>query len=285
MDTDTFTNEEVIQFSKSNFINLKMNTDTGDGFELFKNFHGISLPTILFLDSNGNEIDRLIGYVNPTMYLTKIHNIKNGINTLDYFLTLYQSHPDSNNLALEIGNKYLERNITDTAKTFFLDVLRGTNSKYHQEANYRLAFLEYENDNLDPLLNFIDNNPNSDFSHSGLRSVIRYYRALSDTTSELTYYQKLISLFPTDPNALNSYGWRMSELEMNLEDALIKTRLAVSLSNDNPQSKANILDTEAEILWKLGQIEEAIDVIDRAIIINPEKKYFIDQKNKFSKSL
>ena len=217
--------------------------------------------------------------------MQKINDIVNGVNTLEYFLNLYKQYPDSSALALQIGNKYLERNIIDSAQTFFLHVANDSNTKYHQEANYRLAYLEYENNNFTPLLNFIDNNPNSDFTYSGIRTMIRYYKGVSDTISELEYYSKLIYLFPTDPQALNGYGWRMSQLEMNLENALEKTQLAISLSNDNLDAKANILDTEAEILWKLGRIDEAIKVIEEAIIINPEKEYFHDQKQKFLDSL
>jgi len=285
LDTDTFTDKEVVSFSKAHFINLKINTDTDEGLELFKKFHGVSLPTLLFLDFNGNEIDRFIGYYDAVNYLAKIKNIANNINTLDYFLTLYEEHSDSSALLIQIGNKYLERNLIDEAKIFFTDVLESSNSKYYQEANYRLAYLEYENNNFEPLLKFIDNNPNSDFTYAGIRTMIRYYRGISDTTAELKQYNKLISFFPTDPNALNSYGWRMSELEINLDDALDKTQLAVQLSSDNPESQANIIDTEAEILWKLGQIQQAIDAINKAIQIKPDYDYFKDQKLKFENSL
>ena len=285
MDTDTFTDSDVINFSETNFINLKINTDNDDGFELFKKFHGLSLPTLLFLDSNGNEIDRFIGYYDPKTYLQKINDIVDGINTLEYFIELYELYPDSSEFALKIGNKYLERNNTDIAKPFFLDVLNDNNNQYHQEANYRLALLDYENNNLEPILNFIDDNPNSDFTYSAIRSIIRYYKGLADTISEIAYYNKMINFFPTNPNALNSYGWRMSELEINLDDALEKTQFAVQLSNENPESQANIIDTKAEILWKLGRIGEAIETIEKAIQINPDKEYFVNQKNKFKNSL
>ena len=285
MDTDTFSDSKVINFSSSNFINLKINTDTDKGFELFKKFHGISLPTILFLNSNGLEIDRIIGYYDAKNYLQKINDVVDGINTLEYFLAIHKDYPDSSLLSLKIGNKYLERNIINEAKTFFTKVLEDSDNQYHQEANYRLAYLEYENNNFDPLINFIDNNRNSDFTYSGIRTMIRYYRGLNDTTNELNYYKKLINFFPTDPNALNSYGWRMSEIEINLNDALEKTQLAVKLSNDDLNSKANILDTEAEILWKLGRIDEAIQTIEKAMMINPEKEYFYNQKQKFLDSL
>ena len=285
MDTDTFSDKHVIDFSQSNFINLKINTDTDEGFQLFKKFHGVSLPTILFLNPDGNEIDRLIGYHDANTYLGKINDVVKGVNTLDYFLQIYNQYSDSSLISLNIGNKYLERNLIDDAKPFFYNVLNGKNKKYYQEAEYRLAYLEYENNNFEPLLTFIDNNPNSDFTYTGIRNVIRYYRGQSDTISEVAYYEKLINFFPTDPNALNSYGWRMSELEMNLDDALEKTQLAVQLSDDNIGTKANILDTEAEILWKLGRIDEAIQTIEKAILLNPDYEYFINQKNKFLNSL
>ena len=285
MDTDTFADKHVIDFSQSNFINLKINTDTDEGFQLFKKFHGVSLPTILFLNPDGNEIDRLIGYHDANTYLGKINDVVKGVNTLDYFLQIYNQYSDSSLISLNIGNKYLERNLIDDAKPFFYNVLNGKNKKYYQEAEYRIAYLEYENNNFEPLLTFIDNNPNSDFTYTGIRTVIRYYRGSADTTEEVAYYKKLINFFPTDPNALNSYGWRMSELEMNLDDALEKTQLAVQLSNDNIGTKANILDTEAEILWKLDRVEEAIQAIEKAILLNPDYEYFINQKNKFLESL
>ena len=42
----------------------------------------------------------------------------------------------------------------------------------------------------------------------------------------------------------------------------------------------NILDTKAEILWKLGDIEEAVEIIQEAIDIDPSSKYYKAQKKK-----
>jgi len=285
LDADTFTDKQIISFCEENFINLKINTDTDYGHELFDKFNGVNLPTILLLDSNGNEIDRFIGYHKPIAYLKKITDIKNNINTLEYFLGEYKLYPDSTSLALQIGNKYLQRNLDDTAKIYFEHVISGSNNKNYQEAVYRLAFLEYENGHFEKILNFIDKNPDSDFTYSAIRSMIRYYRGESDTILEVKYYEKLIDFFPTNASGLNSYGWRMSELEINLDKALIKAQLAVELSFDDPLSQAGILDTEAEILWKLGRIEEAIIIIQRSIQIDPDKDYYKEQKEKFQKSL
>ena len=79
---------------------------------------------------------------------------------------------------------------------------------------------------------------------------------------------------------LNAYAWRMTEIELNLEDALEKVRLAVELSVDDDQ-KAQILDTEAEVLYKLNLWDDAILVIEKALRIDPSNDYFIEQKEKF----
>ena len=94
----------------------------------------------------------------------------------------------------------------------------------------------------------------------------------------------MIAQFPDSPGVLNSYAWRMAEIETNLKDALQKIKLAVQLAADDLQRQANIIDTEAEVLWKLKRFDEAIEAIERAIVIAPENQYFRDQKEKFIQS-
>ena len=77
----------------------------------------------------------------------------------------------------------------------------------------------------------------------------------------------------------------MTQLEQNLEDALIKIRQAVELVIDeSADTRAGLIDTEAEVLWKLGRIEEAVAVINKCIDLQPEDNYFKEQKEKFLKS-
>ena len=73
----------------------------------------------------------------------------------------------------------------------------------------------------------------------------------------------------------------MAEIETNLEDALEKVRKAVVITANNPNSQANIIDTEAEVLWKMNRFDDAIKAIQKAITIEPENQYFKDQKEKF----
>ena len=108
--------------------------------------------------------------------------------------------------------------------------------------------------------------------------MVYHYADTEQREKELNAYREMLSIFPDDPGALNSYAWRMAEIETNLEDALMKARKAVVLTANDPGKQAGIIDTEAEVLWKMKRFEEAIEIIERAITIDPDNQYYQDQK-------
>lgn len=72
LDRDTYNNSEVYQASKQ-FINVKINADKEK--EITKKYKVTGYPTIVFLDSNGKEIDRVEGYIQPEELLAKLKKI------------------------------------------------------------------------------------------------------------------------------------------------------------------------------------------------------------------
>ena len=129
---------------------------------------------------------------------------------------------------------------------------------------------------------------NSNYVKTAYYDLIRYYVSQKNNQLEAQTYQKMLSTFLDDPSMLNSYAWRMSELEINLNDALIKSirsiELVDSIGGKFLSLKPMALDTKAEILWKLDRIDEAIETIDQAIKIDPDNQYYKDQKLKFKNS-
>ena len=69
LDTDTFSDKDVISYCTKKFINLKINTDTKYGSKIYKKYNITSLPTIIFLDGDGNKIKTIQGYHKPANYL------------------------------------------------------------------------------------------------------------------------------------------------------------------------------------------------------------------------
>ena len=101
---------------------------------------------------------------------------------------------------------------------------------------------------------------------------------------EINTYIKYLYTLRSSYSFLNSYAWRMTELNKNLDDALIKIDEALILIDNTIPQYPNILDTKAEILWKLGHSDKAIKIIQEAIDIDPSSEYYKAQREKFLNS-
>ncbi|GAB4448635.1 MAG: hypothetical protein OHK0036_04380 [Bacteroidia bacterium] len=65
----TFKDESVVKFYNSNFINISLDGEVGEGEQL-ANVYGVrAYPTLLFLDSSGKIIYKTEGFHNPTEFI------------------------------------------------------------------------------------------------------------------------------------------------------------------------------------------------------------------------
>ena len=83
-----------------------------------------------------------------------------------------------------------------------------------------------------------------------------------------------------DPEAdawtLNNLAWHCAIGEVRLESAL---RAAITAVERMPEETA-ILDTLAEVYRRLGRLEEAMEVIERGLRLDPEDPYLLEQRRK-----
>ena len=61
LDRNTFADEEIGAWAKTTLVSAKIDAEKGEGTRLARRYAVHSFPTVLFLDSSGNEIDRLMG--------------------------------------------------------------------------------------------------------------------------------------------------------------------------------------------------------------------------------
>ena len=76
LDADTFSVPEV-RHELARFVPIKVNGDKG-GAELAASFGVDSYPTLIFLDPDGNEMDRILGYLPPDRFLRRVRRIRTG---------------------------------------------------------------------------------------------------------------------------------------------------------------------------------------------------------------
>lgn len=70
MDEETFTDPQVKEKLTQNYVLLKVDVDKNP--DLSSKYRAYSLPTIVIVDSSGNEIKRIIGYQTPEQLLSQI---------------------------------------------------------------------------------------------------------------------------------------------------------------------------------------------------------------------
>ena len=217
----------------------------------------------------------------------RIKDIAERRNTLNDYLARYENGEINADLIAGIALKYKDRKEDDKAAEFYSILIRDYPdhlSEYYKQGKFFLASHEFINGNEYALINFISDNPDSPFHYDAYNKMVYHYADTEQREKELATYKEMLSIFLDNPSVLNSYAWRMAEIETNLENALIKVRIAVAITADDPPLQANIIDTEAEVLWKMNRFDEAIGAIEKAISTEPENQYFKDQKEKFINS-
>jgi len=289
LDAETLSNQAVITFSKQNFISIKLKPWTDeDASELFNSFNGTGIPLLLYLNGDGIEIDRIAGYYPADEYLKKITDIYNGVDTFLSLKNSFISGSRTSEMLSKLSEKCKSSADVEFCNSVYLDII--DNNSNLDSAVVFTAELFFAKNQLNKdgtpseMIRLINKHDNLDYQKDAYQTLVYHYQRSGEMVDEAKIYKEFSDKFNADSNILNGYAWRMTELKLNLEDALIKSTLAAQLTAENPENQANILDTKAEILWLLDRYEEAIDVINLAIDINSDSDYFREQKIKFQNS-
>jgi len=123
LEDSTFRDPEVIEFSQ-NFINMRVDAFKREGAELCKRFRVRGFPTVLFLDSTGEEIDRIMGFRPPKSFLERMKEIYNRVNVFESIRREYEADSTDVEIAFKWAFKLRDRGLTDEAKRVFERVLQ-----------------------------------------------------------------------------------------------------------------------------------------------------------------
>ncbi|MFQ5674656.1 MAG: tetratricopeptide repeat protein, partial [bacterium] len=110
----------ISRFINAKFINLKTDAEKGIGPELCKKYQiPASYPTVLFLNSEGAEIDRIVGLFRKEDYFKTIQDYAHGKNTFAALLSRLPHEKNNATLNFKIGKKYRERGSWKQATQYY----------------------------------------------------------------------------------------------------------------------------------------------------------------------
>ncbi|MCK4577961.1 MAG: thioredoxin fold domain-containing protein [Candidatus Marinimicrobia bacterium] len=293
LDAVTFIDPGVIAYANEKLVSLRVDAEKGEDVDLANKYNVRNYPSVVFTRPDGTEIDRIIGYLPPEDFMAEVKRIDSGEKTLENMFQQVADNPHNVAAFIQLGWKL------DKAKFYSLGfqvwysvkLLSRPGMDNYALGEFKTAEARAVMDSTTAALDkYLANNPSGAYEVEALRGITWIHRANRDTVAEAESFQRYIRRAVQSGDAtsalLNGYGWRMTQLGLNLEDALEHTRLGISIVPlDEVETLAGIMDTEAELLWKLGKIREAVEIIDKCIDMQPGDEYFHNQKSKFLASL
>jgi len=271
---------------RDHFISIQINAEKGEGINLKEQYAIPGYPTMIFLDSLGREIDRIIGYRPPEAFLAKVDSVSKNLGTVPALEIAVSKDPTNAKLWKRLAAKYEARGSYISASRVW-DTLADLKLESPDLVAFKSTSLQAKNDKRpEPLVDFILENPDNPYLKDAYSAALSLYRKVDAPEAEGDLYLRYVTYMENQgletPGLFNGFAWRMTEIQQHLEEALTKINQAIDMiQNEKAETRAQIMDTKAEVLWKLGRIEDAVAVIDQCIALQPEDPYYLRQKDKF----
>jgi thioredoxin-like negative regulator of GroEL len=120
LDTVTYVDPLVKGMSRDNiFVKINAEVDTA----LAQEFAISGFPTIVITKPDGEEIDRIWGYLPPTDFYNQVQLYLQGKETLDDYLSRLEDEPENPDYLSMIGEKYASRSRYDEAIEYYVKIV------------------------------------------------------------------------------------------------------------------------------------------------------------------
>jgi thioredoxin-related protein len=141
MDLHTWAHAAVIAESGS-YVFLRLNAEKEkDGIQLRRRFGVTGFPTVLILDSRGDEFERLEGYLPAETFLAKLHAAIDDPSSLGNLRAVERRDPKDVNIRFQLASKLMDRNDFAGAEKRFASIVREDPSNRFETTDVALFYL------------------------------------------------------------------------------------------------------------------------------------------------
>lgn len=245
------------------------------GKELRKRFNVRGNPTVMLVNSVGEEIDRIIGFnKDGDAFVQTVKDYAAGKGVLFALLKQYQndSLDVKNNFVL--AKKYTNRMEYDKSVTYYGNVFKldpNDQEGFREESTLRIAIFEmWKDKNSTQLEVFLKNTNEKEFLSDGYSELIYYYESQKDTVKFYEAFENAVAVLPQNAQLMNRYAWAIYENKnkAKYDRGIELARLALERE---PES-SGIWDTLAWLLFEKGDKEGAVKAMEKAAEFTPEYK-------------
>ncbi len=298
LDNKVYADPTVSEFANKNQVNYKIDAEKGEGVDFAKKYKVLGYPTILFLDGDGNEIDRVYGYYPAKDFYEMMVDYNKGVNTFNSLSAELEKDPNDILANIKIADKYLALGELDKARvhlTRIIEIDPQNLSGKTDDAKYKLASISDKDNIIQDLESFVSEYPDSDLLKDALITLAEsYYSVRNDIPSAERFFKEAMSKFPDDEYVNLSYGQYLNGRAYSLMKAeesadedyrngllLIEEALPFVSGSVNEASSFYI---QSRLFFNLKDYPAALESINKALKIF-DRKLYREQKEAIEKQI
>lgn len=204
LEDSTFTHQSVIDLSTEIvFVRAEAKQDT-----LCREHYKIAgFPTVILMNSFGEEVDRIYGYLPPKEFVSTIQDYLQGKNTLEDFEKRFEADRTDAELAYRLAEKYEGRRMYEEARTYYnkvVDLDPEDEKGNSDDALFSLAWLEVREKDyvkaVDAFKYFLQKFPQSEMAADAEVYIPYCHAKAGDTTKALELYEEFLIQHPDSPD-------------------------------------------------------------------------------------
>jgi thiol:disulfide interchange protein DsbD len=200
LDDSTFSHKIVIGMSeKMVFARIDTDVDLSSARQYNVSFY----PTIVVIGTDGEEVDRLVGYYPPADFFNEIQLYLQGNETLEDYQTRLEDEPQNAEYHLIIAEKYKHRSAWDLAFEYYNNVLRlghEGNQFAYEKALLGSADIQCEKGEFSAALilytDFLERFPQSGKAEDVARKIPYCYAKTGDYTRAEELFREYLVNYP-----------------------------------------------------------------------------------------
>jgi thioredoxin-related protein len=268
LDLRTYTDASVEEFINARVIPIKIDAEKGEGIALDKKYAIQAYPTILLINADGDEIDRIVGYYPAKEFLKSMRDFVDGVNTLGQLKADIAKNPNDPSTQYAMASKYVARNDIEPAVEHFGKLLKldpGNKLGHNEEAEFVIAsHAASTGEGTSKLDTFVTHHPSSPMLRVALARAIDASLKAGDADGAKRHFLAYMEKWPKDASIMNNYAWDCAGKKLNLEQAAEVSKNAVELARSDDE-RAMYLDTEATVEYTRGDVNRAISLEEEAL--------------------
>lgn len=298
LENETFRDPGVAKLLEG-FVNLRIDAEKGDGPQLARRFGVRGFPTLVIVGPDGLEIDRVLGFVPPEVFQDEIRRIQSGDGTLASLRKSFEDAPSDVDAGMAYGAK-LQMSRPEEAAALYAKMAKDSEdadpsvrARIQLEHAVSLLNSGHREEAAVAAERLVEEYPDTPAAGRAAQRVGRAFLALNDVPRALAFVDRTRAIAKgaadraavedlavsvhraaiasslrrqaeiagDDANLLNEVAWTSFEHKVNVRDAIHWARKAVDLSDRD----AAVLDTLANLLWLVGEHDEALRLEEEAV--------------------